>query len=118
VSGRDDGSAPERPAADPALVETARALARTGRRLEREGDGGIDTALTAVADARAALEHIESQLVSVALAHGRSWAQIGANLNIIIPRDPDAQLQAAARYARRRRSANGTSQHVNGSGQR
>jgi hypothetical protein len=102
---------------DPELARTARALINAGRRLERLGDQGIDGALAVVADARDRLERIERDLVRFARARGRSWTQIGADLNIIIPREPDAQIQAAVRYARRRRSASGASRQTNGRGQ-
>jgi hypothetical protein len=89
------------------LVRISAVLAALGKRLERPGDEGVGEALRSVAEVRFELERVERELVTLARRTGRSWAEIGAELNLIIPRKPDPDVTAALRHARRRRSANG-----------
>jgi hypothetical protein len=89
------------------LVRISAVLAALGKRLKRPGDEGVGEALSSVAEVRFELERVEHELVTLARRTGRSWAEIGAELNLIIPRKPDPGVTAALRHARRRRAANG-----------
>jgi hypothetical protein len=94
---------------DRELARIADLLAKVGRRLKLPDGESIDEALSTVADSRYELDRIERELVKLARQAGRSWAQIGADLNLIIPREPDPDVSAALRRARPRRSSNGAS---------
>ncbi len=91
------------------LARIADVLAKLGQRLKLADGDGVDAALTTVADSRYELDRIERELVKLARQAGRSWAQIGADLDLIIPRQPDLDVASALRHARSRRSGNGAS---------
>jgi hypothetical protein len=90
------------------LGRIAVVLERLGKRLKHPGENGVPEALSAVAEVRFELERVEHELITLARRTGRSWAEIGAELNLIIPRTPDPDVTAALRHARRRSAANGT----------
>jgi hypothetical protein len=96
---------------DTEIGRVARALGKAGKRLGATGRDGVDDALMAVADVRQELERIERELVSLARRTGRSWAQIGADLNIIIPQKAARDVPVQTRYARRRRAVDGNGRH-------
>jgi hypothetical protein len=91
---------------DRALARLADVLADIGRRLSHPADGAVDEALTTVANLRYELEQIERELVRLSVRAGRSWAQIGTDLNLI-PSVPDAEITSAPRHAPQQRSGNG-----------
>ena len=79
-------------AIDDDLMRIASMLIVAGQRLADQGRGGTEDALAAVADLRRELERVERDLVASARRTGRSWAQIGAILNLIATRDHDPEL--------------------------
>jgi hypothetical protein len=89
--------------AEEAVTHLASTLIVAGQRLA-DTRSDIDGALGAIGDLRAQLEHAELELVDLARRSGRSWAQIGADLNIIVPRQPDPDARDGLRQAHARRA--------------
>jgi hypothetical protein len=63
---------------DRELARIATDLGAAGERLASDGRDDLEGALAAVADARARLETLEHELVTLARRSGLSWAEIGA----------------------------------------
>jgi hypothetical protein len=102
-SDRGQATSPEK-----TLERIASMLIVAGQRIANVGEDHIEAALTEVAGLRDELDRTERDLVSLARRSGRTWAQIGANLNIIVPREPDIDVGAGLRHAHHRRPSEGS----------